>query len=272
MTSAPVLALPDFSLPFFLESDASGSGVGAVLCQQGHPIVFFSQILSPRMQGAFTYHREMFSITHAVKKWRHYLLGHKYFIITDQKSICELMSQTIQTPEEQYWLSKLIGFHFEIRYRPGRDNKFVDALSRVHCYDISLPQFNFMDEVCLANQSDIELMDLRIKVQGQNDTYRKFSIKGDFLYFNYRFVIPSTGSLKHKLFAEFHASVQGVHAGFHRSFRRLASNFYWKNMRADIRSFLAQCMVANELKPAIWHQQVFSSPYQFHLEFGRIFF
>lgn len=52
-----------------------------------------------------------------------------------------------------------------------------------------------MDEVRLAKQSDIELMDLRIKVQGHNDTYRKFSIKGDFLYFNDHLVIPSTGSL-----------------------------------------------------------------------------
>lgn len=67
MKSAPVLALPNFSLPFFLESDASDSGVGAVLCQQAYPIVFISQKLSHRMQKASTYHREMFVITQAVK-------------------------------------------------------------------------------------------------------------------------------------------------------------------------------------------------------------
>lgn len=54
MSSAPVLSLPDFAFPFFVEADASGVGIGAVLSQQGHPIVFYSQKLSHRMHTAST--------------------------------------------------------------------------------------------------------------------------------------------------------------------------------------------------------------------------
>ncbi|XP_061338025.1 uncharacterized protein LOC133284906 [Gastrolobium bilobum] len=68
MSTTPVLALPDFSLPFIVETDASAVGVGAVLHQLDHPIAFFSKKLGPRMRVASTYVRELYALTEAVKK------------------------------------------------------------------------------------------------------------------------------------------------------------------------------------------------------------
>lgn len=68
MSSTPVLRLPDFSLQFVIETDASDFGVGAVLMQQGHPLAYFSKKLGPRRRVASTYHKELYAIVEAVQK------------------------------------------------------------------------------------------------------------------------------------------------------------------------------------------------------------
>jgi hypothetical protein len=104
MTSASVLAVPNFAVPFVLETDASGSGIGAVLSQDHHPVAYFSKKLSYRMQKQSAYIREFYAITKALAKFRHYLLGNKFIIKTDQRSSKELLEQKLQTPEQQQWL------------------------------------------------------------------------------------------------------------------------------------------------------------------------
>ena len=61
------------------------------------------------MTTASTYVRELYAITRAIARWRHYLLGKKFTIKIDHKSLKELMSQVIQTLEQEYYLTKLLG-------------------------------------------------------------------------------------------------------------------------------------------------------------------
>ena len=82
-----------------LETDASNLGIGAVLMQQEQPLSYFSKKLSLRMQQASAYVRELYAITEAVKKWKQYLLGRRFIIRTDQKSLRALLDQVIQTPK-----------------------------------------------------------------------------------------------------------------------------------------------------------------------------
>ena len=58
LVTAPVMALPDLTLPFTFETDASGQGIGSVLMQQGRPIAYFSKTLGPRNAAMSTYDKE----------------------------------------------------------------------------------------------------------------------------------------------------------------------------------------------------------------------
>jgi hypothetical protein len=128
VTKPPVLILPDFSLPFVIECDATRRGIGALLMQQQRPLAFFSQVLKGRFLFMSTYEKELLALVAAVMKWRPYLLCHFFTIKTDHQSLKFLLEQKIGNPMQQRWVSKLLGYEFVVEYKKGQENKVADAL------------------------------------------------------------------------------------------------------------------------------------------------
>ncbi|GJU78624.1 putative mitochondrial protein [Tanacetum coccineum] len=87
MVKAPVLALPNFDQDFVVETDASGKGIGAVLCQNGHPIAYWSKALSSKHQALSTYEKEFLAVVTALDKWKGYLLDRHFKIKNDHFSL-----------------------------------------------------------------------------------------------------------------------------------------------------------------------------------------
>jgi hypothetical protein len=97
LISAPVLALPDFSLPFTVDTDACDIGIGAVLSQKGHPLAYVHRALGPRNQGLSVYEKEYLAILLAVPQWRPYLQLGAFVTRTDHQSLTHLTDQRLHT-------------------------------------------------------------------------------------------------------------------------------------------------------------------------------
>lgn len=205
ITSAPVLA--------FLETDASGIGVGAVLSQAHHPIAYFSKQLTPRMQKQSAYSRELYAITEALAKFHHYLLGHKFIIRTDQRSLKSLTEQTIQTPEQQAWLHKFLGYHFTIEYKSGKDNLAADALSRSFFMAISAPDSEFLSKIQRAVANDPQLAVIRDQCLHGKPPDPNYQVSNNLLYWKSRLVLPQKPEIIALVLNEFHSSPIGGHSG-----------------------------------------------------------
>ena len=76
------------------------------------------------------YEKELTALVLAIQHWRPYLIGRRFTVYTDQKSLRYLLEQRITTQNQQNWLAKLMGYDFDIVYKPGAANRVADALSR----------------------------------------------------------------------------------------------------------------------------------------------
>ena len=134
LASRPVLRLPDYSKLFYLQTDASCSGIGSVLLQESEgklmPVAFASRKLLPREVNYSTVERECLGIVWSIEKFKVYLFGRDFILQTDQQPLTYLRTMKNSNSRLTRWALALQPYSFRIEYIKGSDNSCTDLLSR----------------------------------------------------------------------------------------------------------------------------------------------
>ncbi|XP_078246217.1 uncharacterized protein LOC144588073 [Pogona vitticeps] len=131
----PVLRAPDFDREFIIYTDASGSGVGAVLCQEDengdqHPVSYLSRKLQKGERHLATVEKECLAIVYAIQKAKPYIWGRHFILCTDHSPLQWLKTMKSHNSKLMRWVLNLQDYDFEVKVVRGSVNCVADALSR----------------------------------------------------------------------------------------------------------------------------------------------
>jgi len=252
MMQAPVLSLPDFHKPFVLETDASDSGFGAVLMQEGHTIAYLSKPLSGRNQGLSTYKKECMAILLAVDKWRCYLQHNQFSIRTDHKSLLFLTEQKATTKLQHKAVLKLMDLSFTITYKKGITNAAADALSRCATTEplcaISETTPVWMDRLVAGYQDDPQATQLLQQLVLSNGTSKDYSLQNGVIRYKGRIWVGNNKVAQQHIMQAMHSSGIGGHFGIHVTYSRIKQLFAWPKMKQDIQDYVKSCSICQQAK------------------------
>ncbi|XP_055862342.1 uncharacterized protein LOC106074444 [Biomphalaria glabrata] len=124
----------DYTRPLTVETDASDIAIAATLNQDGRPVAFFSRTLSQSERRHSSVEKEAYAIVESLRKWKHFLIGRPFTLVTDQRSVsfmyCRQNKGKIKNEKIQRWRLELSCFHYDVVYRPGTQNTAADTFSR----------------------------------------------------------------------------------------------------------------------------------------------
>ena len=312
LTSAPVLAHYDPSLPIKIAGDASAYGIGAVLSHvfpdgSERPVAFASRTLSTSERNYAQIEREALSLVFAVQHFHQYLYGRQFILVTDHKPLLTILGPKTGIPSMiaarmQRWALTLSAYSYQIQFKPTQQHGNVDALSRLPCnvQHSTVDTLNFTVGQILALPVTVE----RVEAMTRQDPslrcicsyvrhswpfsvpedlkpywYRRneLSMEGDCLMWANRVVIPT--KLRKPLIEELHRD----HPGMVRMKAIARSYLWWPGLDKDLEDRVKSCESCQGVRknpaPAPLHPWLWpAKPWQrVHFDFagpfqGRMFF
>jgi hypothetical protein len=256
LTTAPVLAMPDYSKRFEVVCDASLIGIGAVLLQEGRPIAFESRALNSAERNYSTGDQELLAVVHALHAWRCYLEGVECTLVTDHCPLTYLKTQPNLSRRQTRWSEFLQRFTHEWQYRPGRTN-VADPLSRSPGLVSVLYQCTVVTEPAglSAMQQQIQAA-YALDAQFTDAQFTSQLVHRDGLWWHEdALVIPDSADLRKQCLQELHDVPYSGHVGVNKTYRSVSRLYWWPTLRRDVKTYVKSCPAcqhnkASNQKPA----------------------
>lgn len=244
LSEPPVLAYPNPDLPYEIISDASITGCGAILVQEGRPVAYFSSRYSPAERNYTTGEQEMLGIIKALKEWRCYVEGCQGLtLITDHNPLTFFSVQPTLSRRQARWSEFLSRFHYEVKYSPGASNP-ADSLSRLYTHSPAV--LSAMLFAITVSEFKSDLLD-RIKVETHLDPHfqdqsntRTYVQQSGYWTYQDRIVVPS--SMQIEIIKEHHSNVVSGHFSWSRTVDLISRQFWWPRMRQSVQDYVASCL------------------------------
>ena len=264
LTTPPILAYPDFKLPFLLYTDASDFALGAVLSQvqdgKERVICYWSRQLTKPERGYSTTEREALAAVSSVKEFYPYLYGSSFRLITDHNPLTSLKGLKDVGGRLTRWMLFLQQFSFQFEYKPGKSLGNVDALSRVA--SIIPGCSSTIESIGDAQLQDEQLLPI-VKALSDGTSLpskvapglRQAFLHNGVLYCQFRrcAMSPSTAqlivpnSMKDDVLNQLHN--QAGHLGIHKTTEKIKERFYWPGYEQDIENWVRAYQLCQKRNP-----------------------
>jgi hypothetical protein len=255
LTHAPMLNIADQDNDFLVCTYACKEGLRGVLMQDGCVIFYMSQKLNENEINYVTHDLELATIVHALKMWRHYLLGRTFVLMTDHFGLRHLFDQTKLNARQERWMALLSEFDFEIKHIKGTENRVVNALSisikTIHLVAVITYKTNVRERIRNAQETDafFNTVTSYLRKEPIGMKYEGYQmLEEGMLTYRNRLYIMNCGDLKRFIMDELHKRPYTGHPGYQKMITTTRKQFYWPRLKKDIANYLAKCLECQQVK------------------------
>jgi hypothetical protein len=255
LTSTPVLKIVEPNESFVVCTYACKEGLGGVLMQNGHVIGYESRNIKEHERNYATHDLELASIVHALRMWRHYIMGKKFELRTYHIGLKYLFEQVTLNSRKIRWLEFLSEYDFDIKHIKRKENKFFEALNRrvhtMHATTINMHRSDLKRRILDGLVIGQHYLQVKENLQQGNvqQKIKEYERKeGELLMHKNRIYVHSFGEMRNLVLKEMHDVPYVGHPGYQKMITKVRSQFFWLGMKKDVADYIARCMECQKVK------------------------